>query len=134
MMTMVASDSTAPQQDGPDSVEARRAAKRDSLFLLALLTDEAGSSRGQARVRNLSETGLMADCEVTFREGERLVVQLRGIGEVAGTVAWARDGRIGMMFDHRINPQAARKPVSGGAAHQVPDHVRPMPGSFRFRR
>jgi len=131
---MVASDPPEPPQDGPEGGDARRAAKRDSLFLLAVLTDEAGTSRGQARVRNLSETGLMADCELNFHAGERLVVHLRGIGEVAGAVAWANGSRIGMMFDHRINPQAARKPVTGSATHQVPDHLRPVPGAFRFRR
>lgn len=131
---MVASDPTIPPQDGSEGGEARRAAKRDSLFLLAVVTDEAGSSRGNARVRNLSETGLMADCELSFRAGDRLVVHLRGVGEVAGAVAWANGNRIGMMFDQRINPQAARKPVTGSTSHQVPEHLRPMSGVPRFRR
>lgn len=131
---MVASDPPALPQDRPGGGEFQRAADRDSLFLLATLSDEAGMSRGQARVRNLSATGLMADCEICFAAGDRLVVNLRGIGEVAGTVAWVKGSRIGVKFDLGINPQAARKPVTGQNTHEVPAHVRPVPGSIRFRR
>lgn len=135
---MVTSDPTVPPLDGQDGEDPRRAAKRDSLFLLATLFDEEGLSRGRARVRNLSESGLMADCELRFSAGERLVVTLRGIGEVGGRVAWARGNQIGMMFDHSVDPQAARKPVTsvgaGDAAHQVPAHLRPPPGPIRYRR
>ncbi len=133
---MVTSDPTVPPLDGPDGDEPRRTAKRDSLFLLAALFDEDGLSRGNARVRNLSESGLMADCELRFSVGDRLVVTLRGIGDVGGQVAWARGGQIGMMFDHGVDPQAARKPVTGvgDATHQVPAHLRPPPGPVRYRR
>ncbi|HWJ71246.1 MAG TPA: PilZ domain-containing protein [Sphingobium sp.] len=132
---MVPSD---PVPGDLDDDEPRRTAKRDSLFLLAALFDEAGLSRGRARVRNLSESGLMADCELRFSVGERIVVTLRGIGEVSGRVAWAKGSMIGMAFDHGVDPQAARKPVTGagasGGAHQVPAHLRPPPGPVRYRR
>ena len=131
---MVASDPPALPQDRPGGGESQRAADRDSLFLLATLSDEAGMSRGQARVRNLSASGLMADCEICFGAGDRLVVTLRGIGEVAGTVAWVKGNRIGVKFDLGINPQAARKPVTGQNTHEVPAHVRPAPGPARYRR
>lgn len=138
---MATSDPTAPlpgAHTGEQQSAESRSAKRDSLFLLAALSDEDGLSRGRARIRNLSESGLMADCELRFRVGERLVVTLRGIGDVGGRVAWARDNQIGMTFDHGVDPQAARKPVSSGggseAAYQAPAHVRPLPGPTRYRR
>ncbi len=111
----------------------KRAAKRDSLFLLADLSTDTGQSRGKARVRNLSETGLMADCEGSFRDGDRLVIHLRGVGEVSGHVSWVRGGRIGMTFDSRIDPQAARKPVAtrGG---ETATGLRPVPRAIRFTR
>lgn len=134
---MVTSDPTAPPPDGQGGDESRRA-RRDSLFLLAALSDESGLSHGNARVRNLSESGLMADCERRFNVGDRLVVTLRGIGDVGGQVAWVRENQIGMMFDHGVDPQAARKPVTnarpGDATHQVPAHLRPPPGPIRYRR
>ncbi len=70
-------------------------AKRDSLFLLAEVIRETGEPMGNAKIRNLSATGLMADCDFAFLEGDRLVVDLRGIGPVPGpwsgplACAWA---------------------------------------------
>ncbi len=113
---------------------SKRTAKRDSLFLLMTLSSEAGEARGKARVRNLSQTGLMADCESHFRDGDRLVAHLRGIGDVAGFVTWVRGYRIGMAFDTPIDPQAARKRVDGRAVEEVPTYLRPIPRVTRFSR
>lgn len=120
-------------RDNPDSA-SKRAAPRDSLFLMTTLADETGRPLGKARVRNLSETGLMADCEAHFSDGDRLVVDLRGIGPVAGCVTWVRGDRIGMAFDGRIDPQAARKPVQNGQAESLPTYLRPVPRLHRFVR
>jgi len=118
--------------DDPDG--AKRRAKRDSLFLLTTVSDEAGQSLGRARVRNLSETGLMADCERGFADGDRLVVDLRGVGQVAGTVCWVRGDRIGLVFDQQIDPQAARRPVGQTGSQEMPNYLRPVPRIPRFGR
>ena len=132
-------DGKSDQQPDMDKGEAegapRRRAQRDSLFLLTALAEENGRARGKARVRNLSETGLMADCEGGFSDGDRLVVDLRGIGPVPGTVTWVRGDRIGMTFDRRIDPQAARRPVQGSAStDSMPAYLRPLPRVGRFPR
>ena len=102
-----------------------RSAPRDSLFLLTSLSTPEGVPLGKARVRNLSATGLMADCERAVPAGTRLCFELRGIGAVAGTVAWSRDDRIGVAFDASIDPQLARKPVAKGAqGSAMPDYLR----------
>lgn len=102
-----------------------RSAPRDSLFLLTTLTTLDGAPLGKARVRNLSATGLMADCERAVPAGVRILLDLRGIGQIVGSVAWAREDKIGVAFDEAIDPQLARKPVSSGAAQQaVPDYLR----------
>ncbi len=104
-----------------------RAAPRDSLFLLTSITTPDGASLGKARVRNLSSVGLMADCERPMERGARIVVDLRGIGPVAGKVAWARGDKIGMAFDETIDPQLARKPVgASGGSSALPDYLRPL--------
>ena len=102
-----------------------RSAPRDSLFLLTTLTTLDGAPLGKARVRNLSATGLMADCERTVPAGIRLMLDLRGVGRVTGSVAWVREDKIGVAFDEQIDPQLARKPVSVDAAKAVvPDYLR----------
>lgn len=103
-----------------------RAAPRDSLFLLTNFQTPDGVPLGKARVRNLSATGLMADCERAVPTGTQIECELRGVGKVTGVVAWVRDDKIGMAFDEPIDPQLARKPVTGAGAQQngVPDYLR----------
>ena len=119
-----------PSFDGNEDNMAR--AKRDSFFLSAHFCREAGESLGVARVRNLSETGLMAQCEVPLADGDRLVVDLRGIGPVAGWVTWVRGDRIGMAFDQKIEPQRARKSHESDGTADLPMYLRPIKAVNRF--
>ena len=101
-----------------------RSGPRDSLFLLTNLTTNEGTPLGRARVRNLSATGLMADCERPVPSGADILLELRGVGRVSGRVVWAKDGKIGIAFDHEIDPQLARKPIASGATHRSPSYLR----------
>ncbi|KKW91003.1 PilZ domain-containing protein [Sphingobium chungbukense] len=102
-----------------------RSGPRDSLFLLTNLSSADGVPLGRARVRNLSATGLMADCERAVPEGIQVHFDLRGIGRVNGSVVWSREDRIGIAFDVEIDPQLARRPVSGGDSRaNIPDYLR----------
>lgn len=102
-----------------------RSGPRDSLFLLTNLKTDEGSALGRARVRNLSATGLMADCERPVPVGARIELELRGVGRVSGNVVWSRDHKIGVAFDEEIDPQLARKPVvSPGDRHSAPSYLR----------
>jgi hypothetical protein len=131
---MAESDPT-PILQGPPDGAFKRGARRDSLFLLTTLADEAGNSFGKARVRNLSRTGLMADCEASFRDGDRVVVHLRGIGDVPGKVSWVRGDRIGMSFDAPIDPHAARKPVNATVpGESLPLYLRQLPRVNKYSR
>lgn len=96
--------------------ETKRSAKRDSLFLLAELSALDGAPLGSIRVRNLSATGLMADCTVSLVAQDRVMVTLRAISPVAATVTWSRGGRIGLQFDAEIDPQAVRRPVGSSTS------------------
>ncbi|WP_022682942.1 PilZ domain-containing protein [Sphingobium bisphenolivorans] len=109
------SSSRGPARSGP----------RDSLFLLTSLSSVEGTPLGRARVRNLSATGLMADCERAVPSGVRVSFALRGVGQVEGVVVWSREDRIGIAFDERIDPQLARRPVSAGDSRpSLPDYLR----------
>ncbi|MBB3980486.1 hypothetical protein GGR44_000117 [Sphingobium fontiphilum] len=102
-----------------------RSAARDSLFLLTSIMSADGVDLGKARVRNLSATGLMADCERAIPADIAIVVELRGVGRVSGRIAWSREHKIGMAFDEVIDPQLARRPVSQGASRAaLPDYLR----------
>lgn len=108
-----------------------RSAPRDSLFLLTALASLDGASLGKARIRNLSATGLMADCERPIAAGTQVQLDLRGVGKVTGTVAWSRGDKIGMAFDAPIDPQLARKPVTAGStAPAIPDYLRMHQSGF----
>lgn len=99
---------------------ANRAAKRDSLFLLTELFNENGASIASARVRNLSATGLMAECDRLLVEGDRVRLTLHGTGEIGATISWARDGRLGLVFDHSIDPKAARRAIAASSPSPSP--------------
>ena len=94
-------------------VTSRRNAARDSLFLSATIRKVGESNVGvlPVRVRNLSAIGLMADHDGISLPGDRVVVTVRGIGDIAGRVAWVRNNRIGLAFDAEVDPKLARKPV-----------------------
>lgn len=112
------------QQFSGDRGPARSSA-RDSLFLLTSISSVDGVNLGKARVRNLSATGLMADCERAIPAGIEVVLELRGVGRVTGRVAWSREDKIGLAFDHEIDPQLARKPVGAGkTGSALPDYLR----------
>lgn len=120
----MAESDPAPSQQGRTDGASRRGAKRDSFLLLTSISDEQGRPLGRARVRNLSATGLMAVCAVRFSEGQRVVVDLRGVGLVSGAVTWMRGERMGIAFDRQIDPRAARWPVDENASM---DYLRPLP-------
>ena len=102
-----------------------RSNPRDSLFLLTNLQSLDGTPLGRARVRNLSATGLMADCERAVPAQTRVEFDLRGIGRVVGSIVWSQDDRIGIAFDDAIDPQLARRPVAMRESGQkVPDYLR----------
>lgn len=102
-----------------------RTSPRDSLFLLTHLIRDDGVPLCQARVRNLSATGLMAECERRIAARTRVTLDLRGVGRISGQIAWSHGERIGIAFDSPIDPQQVRRPVgSGGNRHMIPDYLR----------
>ena len=107
------------EQDAAERGPAR-SGPRDSLFLLTSLMSNDGTPLGRARVRNLSATGLMADCERSVPKGARLMFDLRGVGSVSGSVVWSRKDKIGIAFDEEIDPQLARKPISSTTSSTPP--------------
>ncbi|MEI9850698.1 MAG: hypothetical protein WDN24_07385 [Sphingomonas sp.] len=56
--------------------------------------------------------------------GAPVEVEVRGVGWISGRIAWVAEGRVGVAFDHEIDPMLARKPV--GTGKQTPAFVKPI--------
>jgi hypothetical protein len=87
---------------------------RDSMLLQATMRIDGGLPV-PLRVRNLSAGGLMGEGGPKLTIGQPVAVELRNVGVVKGKIAWAEQTRFGIAFDAPIDPQLARKPVTGRA-------------------
>jgi hypothetical protein len=106
---------TAPVSITPTAAPTAEKRKRDSLFLLAKMRLAGDVEAHDVRIRNLSEGGTMAEFARPVAADTAVELELRGIGSVAGRVAWYEEGRMGIAFDTAIDPKLARKPVGQGA-------------------
>lgn len=89
-----------------------RQVKRDSLFLLAQVRVDGTDQAYRVKVRNLSAGGMMAETgDMRVMRGTPVIVELRNIGEVQGSVAWLQGDRFGIAFADEIDPQLARAPM-----------------------
>lgn len=102
----------------------KRTRKRDSLFLSARLQVGGDGIVHDVRVRNLSAGGLMAELDRPVESGTAVKLEMRGLGDMTGTVAWSTRGRMGIALDHPIDPSRARKPVGTGPS--TPDYAKPL--------
>ena len=88
---------------------------RTSMFLQASLTPLDGGPAELCRVRNVSAGGIMCETTRNHRDGARMAVSLRAVGEVEATVVWTSANRVGLAFDQAIDPRELRMPVGGRA-------------------
>jgi hypothetical protein len=91
------------------NVETRQV-NRDSLFLLAQVRVDGQDVAHRVKVRNLSAGGMMAEGEVRVMRGSLVMVELRNIGWVEGSVAWKQGDRFGIAFVDEIDPAVVRGP------------------------
>lgn len=111
------------RDDEAEGSASHRHANRDSLLLTAAFRI-GERAPVQVRVRNLSAGGMMAEYAEPVSIGTSVSAELRGVGWVQGRIAWCAEGRVGVAFDHQIDPMAARKPVGKGA--HTPSFVKPI--------
>jgi hypothetical protein len=93
------------------AAETHRGMDRDSLFLKAVLKFASIDGEIDVRIKNLSAGGLMAETPTRVVRGEKVEINLRNVGWISGNVAWITEGRMGIAFDHPIDPLIVRKPV-----------------------
>ncbi|WP_230292533.1 PilZ domain-containing protein [Croceicoccus sp. Ery5] len=85
---------------------------RDSLFLVAELRLERDGPPYEVKLRNISDSGVMAEGSMRVSRGARIFLDLRNIGIVAGHVAWAAGDRCGIAFDESIRSSLVQFPVA----------------------
>lgn len=107
-----------------DRAARPRTTGRDSMFMIARLTRQSDGSVEDVRVRNVSAGGLMAETTMKIGEGEAVLLDLRGIGEVEATVTWRDGRRMGVRFAEEIDPYLVRRPVAKGTV--TPVYARPL--------
>ena len=100
-----------------------RSLKRDSLFLSADITLPDGGDPVRVKVRNLSDGGMMAEARLPVERGTRLIIELRNIGSLRGSVAWMQDDRFGIVFDQEIDAKKVRAAPTQG--DNTPRYARP---------
>lgn len=111
-----------------DTADAAREKSRDSLFLSAIVVFDGTATLQTVRVRNLSAGGMMIDVGAARQKGLGVSVVLQNIGEIRGRVIWSTEKRLGIAFEHEIDPHLARrKPV----AAEVPGCKLPYVASRR---
>lgn len=116
--------STDPLSDlAGDDPALQRSGSRDSLLLSARLRIE-NLPEIAVRIRNLSSGGLMAEYSQPIVNGTPVEVEVRGLGWIAGRVAWKAEGRVGIAFEREIDPMAARKPITANLRKPTPKPLR----------
>ncbi|MBD8471752.1 PilZ domain-containing protein [Sphingomonas sp. CFBP 13714] len=92
--------------------------------MIARFSYADGAGVYEVRVRNLSEGGLMIEFDRPLAVDTPVTIDLRGIGEVTGRVAWCTQGRLGIALDETIDPMKARKSV--GQGQTTPTFAKPI--------
>lgn len=85
----------------------RRGRSREPVALTAAVRFAGDAHPHEVAVRNLSADGAMILCPRVMEIGTPLTLLLPAVGEVAGTVAWCAEQRIGVAFAEPIDPAQA---------------------------
>jgi hypothetical protein len=101
-----------------------RQVNRDSLFLLAQVRVDGQDIDYRVKVRNLSAGGMMAEGMAKVMRGSLVMVELRNIGWVEGSVAWKQGDRFGIAFVDEIDPVVVRGPGGPPATFEAPRFTR----------
>lgn len=91
------------QSSAKDSGTSR--AKRRKL-LLAVRGAHASGSDVSVMVHNISETGLLIECEAALSIDDRIDIDLPHAGTVSATLVWVSGRMFGCQFDSPISPAA----------------------------
>jgi hypothetical protein len=90
-----------PLQDAADNANRRNDQRHLSVFRVGKLMTSTGQEL--CLIRNISSGGLMAHIYSAHIAEERVEIELKAGRTVQGKVVWARDKKIGVQFDEKID-------------------------------
>lgn len=101
-----------------DQSSDAREGSRDAMLLLTILRDVQGKKLNQAIIRNLSNTGMLAEGSFRVTQGQIVRFDLRNIGEMSGEIVRVEQDHVGIRFHREIDPLLTRKPVGGASVRK----------------
>lgn len=91
--------------------DEQRTQLRRHLYLLEQMRIGTDPVALRVRVRDVSATGLMAECDLPLAVGEQVTITLRRCDPVTGRIAWVSGSRFGVSFDAAIDPAVAQREI-----------------------
>jgi hypothetical protein len=89
----------------PEASSYSATEKRYSVVLRAELEADGGAKAVSVRVVNISAGGLMAVVPSGTDISGQVTIAIHHLDTLAGTIVWARDGRVGVKFDEAVDPE-----------------------------
>jgi len=100
-------EQNSTEDRGCDELTPRQAA-RDSVFVGATIWFDTGQNGHAVRIRNISAGGMMIDSPEDRPVGSSVQAEIKGIGQIAGSVVWSTAKHLGVRFATIVDPEAAR--------------------------
>ncbi len=111
---MAAAEHQFDQNGGDPGPWAERAPRTVTTLMVGKLIC-AGAGEQLCRVRNISATGMMLESPFPLRDGDRVVVELRGGPVLEGTIMWVSAGRAGVQFLEAIDVEEVLATAKGSS-------------------
>ena len=90
----------------PSSEQFETSERRYAVVLNAQINGDSFADPVSIRICNISAGGLMAVVLPHVTVGGHIAIVIRHVGKLFGHIVWARKDRIGIKFDHEIDPVA----------------------------
>ena len=91
----------------------KRTQERSKVMLIAAVRFAGDPHVHRLRIRDIAAGGARLSYRGEVVQGDAVIIGFSAIGDVAGRIAWVGDGQIGVRFLDRIDPEAAKVPVTG---------------------
>nr|WP_282098044.1 PilZ domain-containing protein [Sphingomonas sp. S2M10] len=91
-----------------------------------------GAGEQLCRVRNISATGMMLESPFPLREGDAIVVELRGGPVLEGRIMWVSAGRAGVQFTAPIDVEEVLAAAKGSSPAARLRRAVPRAPRFQF--
>lgn len=89
--------------DTPDNF-AKRSINDRAKRLMKIQISNDRIRHVDAILRNVTERGMGIELQTALEEGEKVVIKIKNLEPILGTVAWSKEYRSGVIFNEFIDP------------------------------